>query len=174
MSLLSPILQSLFSAAITNSAAPMPGQQSNVLQSNANLPNFSEQNAGATNQIGNLQQQQQNPQIFTDNTDVLPPLDTIPEIQIPGDMGSGGGGNYPSPQFGGMANPAVGMPSQPAQEKQMSSQAPPAWGNLLAPVGNLKNPNAFVKAGVGYDQGGLMGALGYLLTDMSQQGNPKQ
>lgn len=42
------------------------------------------------------------------------------------------------------------------------------WSSLFNVTGNMTNPNMFTKMGVGYNQGGLMGALGYLLTDMNQ------
>lgn len=45
------------------------------------------------------------------------------------------------------------------------------WGSLLNPVGTRDAPNALVRMGEGYNSGGLIGALGYLLTDMSRQAN---
>ena len=45
------------------------------------------------------------------------------------------------------------------------------WGKLMNFTGTATEPNALVRAGVGYNQGGLIGALGYLLTDMSRQAN---
>jgi len=48
------------------------------------------------------------------------------------------------------------------------------WGQLFNPMGNATEPNALVRTSMGYNDGGLLGALGYLLTDMTRKGNPTQ
>lgn len=69
------------------------------------------------------------------------------------------------------------------QAMQTQSQQPQAlggrpsfggldWGSLLAP-GTRDAPNALVRMGEGYNSGGLIGALGYLLTDMSKTSQPQ-
>lgn len=47
------------------------------------------------------------------------------------------------------------------------------WSSLFNVTGNMSSPNMFTKMGVGYNEGGLMGALGYLLTDMNKE-QPQQ
>ena len=70
---------------------------------------------------------------------------------------------------------ATGIPN-PAQPQGNPGQAQGQgqgvdWGKLMNFTGTAQEPNALVRAGVGYNQGGLIGALGYLLTDMSRQTN---
>lgn len=79
---------------------------------------------------------------------------------------------------GGMGNPSLesnyGGGTQ--QVTNGSTQQKTNWGQLFNPIGTASEPNALVRLGVGYNQGGLLGSLGYLLTDMTRQGNqpPKQ
>lgn len=79
-------------------------------------------------------------------------------------------------QQGALQQAQPQMPTaQPWQSlpQQGGQQAAPNWQSLMNPTGTFDNPNMFVRAGAGYNQGGLMGALGYLLTDMNKQ-KPQQ
>jgi hypothetical protein len=61
---------------------------------------------------------------------------------------------------------ATGIPSSPQGMAQQGLD----WGKLLdLGSGTRDAPNALVRMGEGYNSGGLIGALGYLLTDMSKQ-----
>ena len=70
------------------------------------------------------------------------------------------------------------MSDRPTTEQMMGAPGPqgggPEWANMLNLTGTGTNPNAFTRMGVGYNSGGLMGALGYLLTDLSQKNNQPQ
>lgn len=61
-------------------------------------------------------------------------------------------------------------PQQTTQQQQGQSQKA-NWANLINPIGTAMNPNMFTRLGVGYNQGGLMGSLGALLTDFSPEQN---
>jgi len=75
--------------------------------------------------------------------------------------GFGGGQSVQPPRA---LDPKTGQP-------MTSPQA--SWGQLLNPMGGTRdNPNALVRMGEGYNSGGLVGALGYLLTDMSKKQSP--
>lgn len=80
-------------------------------------------------------------------------------------MPMGGTSNQMAPSMGSL------MATQPQQPQQ---KGPTDWGQLFNPVGTAMEPNALVRAGVGYNQGGLIGSLGYLLTDMTRKNNQPQ
>lgn len=125
---------------------------------------------------------------------VLPPKQGLdgygqPMSDIPGLPPLNGLGGAPQPMgdfnqiptVGGMPQtiqqPMGGMPDQMVgglQQAQQQQGGGPNWGNMLNMTGTAQNPNAFTRMGVGYNAGGLMGALGYLLTDLSQQNNRPQ
>lgn len=71
----------------------------------------------------------------------------------------------------------LGPVARPAQQMQAKVQQPQGDPRqLMNFTGLLDNPNALVRAAGGYNMGGLLGSLGYLLTDMNpnSQGNLHQ
>lgn len=65
--------------------------------------------------------------------------------------------------------PPMMPPQQMQQPQEPQAQGGSPWSGLLNPTGTFNNPNMFTRAGLGYNEGGLMGALGYLLTNMQNQ-----
>ncbi len=72
------------------------------------------------------------------------------------------------------SQPMGGTPQSMQPGLQQAQGEGPNWANMLNMTGTGTNPNAFTRMGVGYNQGGLMGALGYLLTDLSEKNNQPQ
>jgi hypothetical protein len=115
-------------------------------------------------------------------TDPMGLMGNGPLIDLPPLPGMGGAPPAPAPtgidQGGAEALPIQGqtqrqpMGAQGGQGQQ--PQGAPDWANMLNLTGTGTNPNAFTRMGVGYNAGGLMGALGYLLTDLSEQNNRPQ
>lgn len=95
----------------------------------------------------------QAPPIPPNEVGVLPPVGAIPD------------GGF-TPVAGGTPNPpATTISGVPLQEP--TNPGPTPWSNLFSTRGNLYEPNVFLKGGLGYNMGGLMGALGAMLTDFS-------
>jgi hypothetical protein len=91
---------------------------------------------------------------------VLPPKDGAPNqpLALPPPGSADGGGFSPIGADGqALPNPGV-APSDPGQTP---------WGNLFGMRGTGANPNVLLKGAMGYNMGGLVGALGAMLTDFN-------
>lgn len=149
----------------------LPQLQSQQQQSN---PFFDYFNQSKNYQMGEVLNQQNgmgellpiapDPGQFDGGPGVLPPLPPNSQdysLNIP---------DYSQPQFSG----PIGGTQPAGQKAQMFGGQPmqttASMGDLFNPIGTIANPNAFLRMANGYEQGGLLGALGYLLTDMNQQG----
>lgn len=62
----------------------------------------------------------------------------------------------------------IGKP-QGGGMKKPTDPGPGSFGSLFSMQGTPDNPNSFLKAAGGYNMGGLVGAIGTLLTDMNKQ-----
>jgi hypothetical protein len=93
----------------------------------------------------------------------------IVDAQQTQQMGAGGAPNV-GQQF---AQQGMGLGGG-GQSQQGGGGGGLDWAKLIGGGGNRDNPNALVRMGEGYNSGGLIGALVYLLTDMSQKGGQQQ
>lgn len=133
-----------------------------------------QQPASANGSVINLGQTQQAANQWGQPFDggVLPPAygDVPPgAMQDPTTWQAPSGG-----QQGGQSFSMPPMQSQPVGLSPNGQQAQPAapvnWGQMLNPIGgDLNHPNSLVRASAGYEKGGLVGALGYLFSNMDKQ-----
>lgn len=97
----------------------------------------------------------------------------LPDPNMKGAKTVSGGSAIPGGSFGPPPAPQGGY--TPVSQTQMIPSAGaeppnpgmPGFGSLFNMTGTMQNPNALLKGGVGYNQGGLLGALGAMLTDMN-------
>lgn len=146
-------------------APQMLDQQTAMTNQSLMLPQERAQMAQQTQQ----RQQQEQDQYLSQ---VLPPLGSVEQMV----------NDTPTPQMGGtteslpMQNPGVqqqqmgasgqGLPQQGQQGAQQQGAQQSDWSTMFGLSGSAQEPNALLRMSEGYNRGGLLGALGMLMTKM--------
>lgn len=155
--LLQAALPSIMSWMSKQKEQPIPGQDA----ANVNMSGLIDMNSKAGQISGQAPNVDQGPGVLPPRGAIAPPDGIEPfSSPMPGTT-TNQGAQFPGsiPMNGTVQQAPVG--AQPPYQDDRS------WGGLIG--GDVNHPNGLIRAGQGYHDTGLMGALGYLFSNMDKQ-----